>query len=61
MLIFMGHNKNMAKRKIHCTKCPGKKLETSYLRDLIAHLRALEQREANMLKRRRQEILKIRA
>ena len=38
-----------------------KKLERSYTSNLTAHLRALEQKEANTPKRRRQEIVKIRA
>ena len=39
-----------------------KKLERSYISNLIGHLRALEQKEANTPKRsRRQEIVKLRA
>jgi hypothetical protein len=39
-----------------------KKLERSYTNNLTAHLRALEQKEANSLKRiRNQEIVKLRA
>ena len=39
-----------------------KKLERSYTNNLTAHLRALEQKEANSPKRsRRQEIVKLRA
>jgi hypothetical protein len=39
-----------------------KKLERSYTKNLTAHLRALEQKEANSLKRsRRQKIVKLRA
>jgi hypothetical protein len=39
-----------------------KKLERSYTKNLTAHLRTLEQKEANSLKRsRRQEIIKPRA
>ena len=39
-----------------------KKLERSYTKNLTAHLRALEQKEANSSKRsRRQEIVKLRA
>jgi hypothetical protein len=39
-----------------------KKLERSYTNNLIAYLRSLEQKEANSpRKRRRQEILKLRA
>jgi hypothetical protein len=58
----MGHNENGAKRKVHSTKCPGKKLERSYTNNLTAYLRALEQKEANSPKRNRwQEIVKLRA
>jgi hypothetical protein len=39
-----------------------KKLERSYTNNLTAHLRALEQKEANSSKRsRKQEIVKLRA
>ena len=39
-----------------------KKLERAYTSSLMAHLKALEQKEANTLKRSgRQEILKLRA
>ena len=41
----MGHNESSAKRKIHSTKCPVKKLERSYTSNLTAHLKALEQRK----------------
>jgi hypothetical protein len=58
----MGHNENSAKRKVHSTKCLVKKLERSYTNNLTAHLRALQQKEANSPKRsRRQDIVKLRA
>jgi hypothetical protein len=39
-----------------------RKLESSYTNNLTAHLRALEQKEANTLKKsRRQKIVKLRA
>ena len=58
----MGHNDSSAKRKIHSTKCPGKEIGETYISNLTAHLKALEQKEANTLKRsRRQEIIKLRA
>ena len=39
-----------------------KKVEKSHTRDLTAHLKALEQKEADSLRRnRRQEIIKMRA
>jgi hypothetical protein len=41
---------------------PKKKLERAYTRSLTAHLRALEQKEANSPKRHRwQEIIKLKA
>jgi hypothetical protein len=57
----MGHNKNSANRKIHSIDFI-KKLERSYTSNLTVHLKALEQKEANIPKRnRQQEILKLRA
>jgi hypothetical protein len=57
----MGHNGSSAMRKVHSTQCPVKKLEKSYTNNLKAHLRALEQKEANSPKRSRmQEIVKLR-
>jgi hypothetical protein len=39
-----------------------KKLETSHKRNLIAHLKSIEQKEANIVKKsRRKEIIKLRA
>jgi hypothetical protein len=38
-----------------------KKLKRAYTRSLTAHLKSLEQKEANIPKRRQQEILKLRA
>jgi hypothetical protein len=59
---LMGHNESSAKRKLHSTKCPGKELQRSYTSSLTAHLRTLEQKEVNTLKRSRwQEIVKFRA
>jgi hypothetical protein len=58
----MEHNKNSAERKIHSTTCPGKKdLEGSYTSNLTAHLRALEQKEANTpMRSRPQEVINFR-
>jgi hypothetical protein len=58
---LMGHNESSAKRKVHCTKCPCKELERSYTSNLIAHLKALEQKEANIPKSRRHETVQLRA
>jgi hypothetical protein len=41
---LMGHNENST--KVHSTKCPGKEIG-KILNNLTAHLRALEQKEAN--------------
>jgi hypothetical protein len=58
----MGHNERGAKRKIHSTSALVKKLERSYTNNLTAHLRALEQKQAETPKRsRRQEIVKLTA
>ena len=59
----MVHNESSAKRKVHSTKYPGKETgEILHTNNLTAHLRALEQKEANSPKRsRRQEIVKLRA
>ena len=54
----MGHNESISKRKTHSSK---KKLESAHTSSLTAHLRAVEQKEANTPKRsRRQEIIKLR-
>jgi hypothetical protein len=52
----MGHNESSAKRKTHSFKCLQKETGES---SLTAHLKALEQKEASILKRHRQlEIIK---
>jgi hypothetical protein len=57
----MGHNESISKRKTHSPECLQKKLERAYTSSLTAHLEALELKEANTLKRRReQEIIKLR-
>ena len=59
---LIGHNENGARRKVHSTKCYTKKLESSHISNLAAHLKALEQKEASSPKRSRwQEIIKFRA
>ena len=58
----MRHNEISGKRKTHSSKCLQKKLERAYPSSLTAHLKTLEQKEANTPKRsRRQEIIKLRA
>jgi hypothetical protein len=58
----MGHNENSTKRKTHSSECLQKKLGRAYAGSLTAHLEALEQKEANTLKRSRwQEMIKLRA
>jgi hypothetical protein len=56
----MGHNEHSAKRK---TQSASKKnLERAYSSSLSTHLKALEQKEANMPKSsRQQEIIKLMA
>ena len=57
----MGHNESSAKRKTHNSECLQKE-NRAYSSSLITHLKALEEKEANTLKRsRRQEITKLRA
>ena len=58
----MGHNESSAEKKFIVLSALVKKLERSYTSNLTAHLRALEQKEANIPKRNRlQEIVKLRA
>jgi hypothetical protein len=55
---IMGHNESSAKRKTLSDS--KKKLERTYISSLIAHLKALEQKEANTPKRNRwHEIIKL--
>ena len=59
---FMGHNESSPKRKTHSSECLQKETERAYTSSLTAHLKALEQKEANSLKKsRQQEIIKLRA
>jgi hypothetical protein len=46
----MGHNENSAKRKT-ALSASKKKLKRAYTSSSTAHLKALEQKEANTLKR----------
>jgi hypothetical protein len=58
----MGHNENGAKRELIALSAYKKKLERVYTSNLTAHLKAVEQKEANTPKRSRgQEIFKLRA
>ena len=58
----MGHYKSSAKRKVHNTKCPYKKMEKVHIRLLTAYLKALEKKEADLPRRsRRWEVIKLRA
>ena len=53
--------KAMLRRKFIALSALLKKLERSYTNNLTAHLKALEQKEANILKRSiKQEIIKLR-
>ena len=52
----------MLRGKLIALSASKKKLERAYTSSLTAHLKALEQKEANSLKRRRrQEIIKLKA
>jgi hypothetical protein len=59
----MGHNESSGKMKTHSSKCASKKkLEKDNMSSLTAHMKRLEQRESNTLKRSRpQEIVKLTA
>jgi hypothetical protein len=57
----MGHNEGSPKRKTHSSKCLPKELKRAYTSSLTAHMKALDQKEANKPKRSRwQEIIKLR-
>jgi hypothetical protein len=54
--------KTFLRGKLIALSASKKKLERKYTRTLTKHLKALEQKEANLPKRRRwQEIIKLRA
>jgi ribosomal protein L34E len=58
----MGYNHSSSKGKFIALSATKKKLERAYTGSLTAHLKALEQKEANLPKRSRwQEIIKLRA
>ena len=58
----MGHNKAVLRRKLIALSATIKKLERAYTSSFMAHLKALEKKEANSPKRSRwQEIIKLRA
>jgi hypothetical protein len=57
----MGHNEKVLRRKFIAMSASKKKPERAYTSSLTAHLKALEQKEANSSKRSRwQEIIKLR-
>jgi hypothetical protein len=57
-----GNNESNAKRKIDTTECLHKEVGEKLHSNLTAHLKALEQKEANTSKKSRwQEIIKLRA
>jgi hypothetical protein len=58
----MGHNESSSKGKLIALGASKKKLERAHTSTLTAHLKALEQKEINSLrKRREQELIKLRA
>jgi hypothetical protein len=58
----MGHNESSPKRKSHISECFQKETRQSIHQQLDSHLKALEQKEANSLKRSTWwEIIKLRA
>jgi hypothetical protein len=58
---LMGHNEISPKNKSHSLSAAKKKLDRAHTSSLTAHLKALEQKEANSPKRsRQQEIIKLR-
>ena len=58
----MVHNGTVLRGKLIALSVVKKKLERAYTSSLTAHLKALEQKEANLPKRSRwQEIIKLRA
>ena len=57
---LMQHNESSSKRKFIAPSACIKNLEKSHISNLTAYLKALEQKEANIPKRRRkQEIIKL--
>jgi hypothetical protein len=58
----MGHNKSSAKEENSALSASKKKLERACTISLTTHVKGLDQKEANTLKRsNRQEIIKLRA
>ena len=56
----MGHNESSADKKSHSSEYHQKEAGSSYTSSLTAHLKALEQKEANSPNRnRQQEIIKL--
>jgi hypothetical protein len=57
----MGHNESISKRETHSSNASKKKLKRAHTSSLTTHLNALEKKEKNSPKRRRQqEIIKLR-
>jgi hypothetical protein len=50
-----GNNESSPKRKTHSSECLKKNLERTYTSSLTAHLKALEQKEANSPKKSYQQ------
>ena len=58
----MGPSKAVLRGKLMALSASKKNLDRAYISSLTAHLKALEQKEANIPKRsRQQEIIKLRA
>ena len=58
----MGHNESISKKETHSSSASKKKQERTHTSSLTAHLKVLEQKEANSSKRsRQQEIIKLRS
>jgi hypothetical protein len=51
----MGHNESSGRRKTYTLSASKKKLEKSYMSSLTIHLKALEQKDANIPKRSRKQ------
>ncbi|MGE9640645.1 hypothetical protein ACQP3J_26685, partial [Escherichia coli] len=59
---LMGHFESRTKKNVHSSKCPHEETGNSCTGDLTAHMKALEQKQANSPRRsRQQEIVKLRA
>ena len=54
----MGHYESSAKRKVHSTKCLQKENEEISHYRLVAHLKALEQKEVDSSKKKKLDDMK---